>query len=68
MVNGLTEMAGQSPLFIRVKPYAVGMAAYTGILFFTDAFGVSVPPGILAVAPGVLSAVIALYISYCIMP
>jgi len=22
MVNGLTEMAGKSPLFIRVKPYA----------------------------------------------
>lgn len=67
MVNGLTEMAGEGPLFIRVKPYAVGMAAYTGILFFMDTFGVWASPDILAVALGVLSAVVALYISYSII-
>ena len=41
MINGLTEMADDSRLFLKSKPYAAGMAVYTGILYFADMFGIS---------------------------
>ena len=67
MINGLEEMAGESSLFMKIKPYATGMAVYTGILYLLDLFGVSVSLGVLTYVLAITSTVIALYISYNIV-
>jgi hypothetical protein len=67
MINGLVEMADESPQFIRVKPFATGMAIYTGILYFMDLAGISASLGALSYVLGIASLAISLYISYCIV-
>lgn len=67
MINGLVEMADESPQFIRVKPFATGMAIYTGILYFMDLAGISASLGALSYVLGIVSLAISLYISYCIV-
>ncbi|SHI18015.1 hypothetical protein SAMN02745823_03082 [Sporobacter termitidis DSM 10068] len=67
MINGLLEMAEESPLFIKVKPFATFMAVYTGIVYFIDLVGISASPGFLSIVLGIVSAVISLYISYNII-
>ncbi len=65
--NGLAEMAGESPLFLKAKPYATGMAVYTGILYFMDLLGISASLGALSYLLAIASTVISLYISYDIV-
>lgn len=65
MINGLTEMSEQSPLFLKVKPYAIGMTVYTGILFCMDLFFVAFEPWLYL--PALLSTIISLFISYTIV-
>jgi hypothetical protein len=67
MIGGLAEMAEESPLFEKVKPYATGMAIYTGILYFFDMFGLSASLGVLSFILTIASTFISLYISYCII-
>ena len=67
MINGLMEMAGESQLFLKVKPYATGMAVYTGILYFMDLFGISASLGALSYILAIASTIISLYISYNIV-
>lgn len=67
MGNGLIEMAGESPFFGKVKPYATGMAIYTGILYFMDLVGISVSLGALSFLLAVASVILSLYISYHIV-
>lgn len=67
MINGLMEMSGESPLFLKVKPYATGMAVYTGILYLMDLLAISASLGALSVILGIASTIISLYISYNIV-
>jgi hypothetical protein len=67
MINGLAEMAGESPLFLKVKPYATGMAVYTGILYLMNLIGISASLGALSYILAVASTIISLYISYCVV-
>lgn len=67
MINGLGEMAGESGLFLKVKPYATGMAVYTGILYLMDLFGISASLGAFSYLLAIASTVISLYISYNIV-
>lgn len=67
MINGLLEMAEESPLFIKVKPLATFMAVYTGILYAADLVGISVSLGPLSILFGIVSTVISLYLSYNIV-
>ncbi|MDF2944652.1 MAG: hypothetical protein K0S01_3510 [Herbinix sp.] len=67
MISGLEEMAGESTLFINVKPYVTGMAVYTGILYLLDLVGVSVSLGVLTYVLAITSTAISLYISYNIV-
>lgn len=67
MINGLTEMAGESPLFGKVRPYASGMAVYTGILYLMDLLGISASLGVLTYLLAIASTAVSLYISYCIV-
>lgn len=67
MINGLVEMAGESTRFMKVKPYASGMAVYSGILYLLDLMGVSMSLGALTYIFAIISTVISLYISYNIV-
>ncbi|MFA9381058.1 MAG: hypothetical protein ACERKO_08360 [Acetanaerobacterium sp.] len=67
MINGLIEMAEESQLFMKVKPYAIGMAVYTGILYFMDLIGISVSLGALSYILAIASTIFSLYISYSIV-
>ncbi len=67
MIKGLLEMAQESQLFMKVAPFAKGMAIYTGILYLMDLFGVSSSLGALAYILGIASTIISLYISYYIV-
>ena len=33
MIGGLDQMVGESTIFTKVRPFVVGMAVYTGILY-----------------------------------
>lgn len=67
MIKGLVEMAGGSPIFMEAKPYATGMAVYTGILYLVDIVGVSVSLGVLSYIFAIVSTIISLYISHKII-
>jgi len=67
MINGLVEMAEESLLFMKVKPYAAGMAVYTGILYLLDIIGFSASLGALSYILAITSTIISLYISYSIV-
>lgn len=67
MISGLKEMAEESPLFLKAKPFAAGMAIYTGILYFMDMFAISASLGAFTYVLGITSTIISLYISYKII-
>jgi hypothetical protein len=67
MLGGLRVMAGESPAFAKVRPHAVFMAFYTGIVWLLEVFGVTVSLGALSFLLGIASLVISLYISYTII-
>lgn len=67
MIKGLLEMAEESPLFIKVKPLATLMAAYSGVLYLIDLVGISGSLGPLSILLGIASIAISLYISYNIV-
>ena len=67
MVNGLTEMARENYQFIKVKPYAIGMAVYTGILYFLDFAGITGSFGVFGYILVIATIVVSLYISYGIV-
>ena len=67
IIKGLEEMVGESTLFAKAKPFAAGMAVYTGILYLLDLFGISVALGVLSYLLAFMSTAISLYISYNIV-
>lgn len=67
MVKGLEEMADESPLFPKVRPYTVGMAVYTGVLYALDLFGIIGLASVLSFLLGVVALAVSLYISYNIV-
>lgn len=67
MVKGLMEMSGESPFFGKIRPFASGMAVYTGILYLMDLFGISASLGALTYLLAIASTAVSLYISYCIV-
>jgi uncharacterized protein involved in cysteine biosynthesis len=67
MLGGLAELTEESPLFDKVRPFAVGMAVYTGILYALDLFGVSASLGYLSALLGIISTAVSLYITYDIV-
>lgn len=67
MISGLAEMGDESLLFMKVKPYATGMAVYSGFLFAMDFMGISVSFGVLTYILAFISTAVSLYISYNIV-
>lgn len=67
MINGLNELTHKSMRFSKIRPFAVGMAIYTGVLYAFDLLAVSVNLGGLSLLLGLASTIISLYISYNIV-
>lgn len=67
MINGLVEMAEESTLFTRIKPYVTAMAVYTAFLYLLDLGGISVTLGILSYVLAFTTTAVSLYISYNIV-
>lgn len=67
MINGLAELTHKSSRFSKIRPFAVGMAIYTGVLYAFDLLAVSVNLGGFSLILGLASTVISLYISYNIV-
>lgn len=67
MINGLVELAEESPYFIKIKPYVTGMVIYSGILYVLDLLGAAASLGAFTYVLAILSTVISLYISYNIV-
>jgi len=67
MIKGLKIMAQESPVFIKAKPFAAGMAVYTGILYIMDLLGISASYGALTYLLSLLATGVLLYILYIIV-
>lgn len=67
MIKGLEELIGESDFFIKIKPFATGMAVYSAIMYAMDLFGLSVSLGALTYLLAIASTAISLYISYNIV-
>lgn len=67
ITSGLTEMARESSLFIKIKPYVTFMIVYSGVLYIFDMLGISVSLGALSYLLIFIATSISLYISYNIV-
>lgn len=67
LIYGLGEMALESFRFAKAKPFALGMAIYTGILYFIDLTGVWYTLELGGFILGLVSLAIMLYILYQIV-
>ena len=67
MMKGLEEMAPESAFFARSKPWALGLAVNTGVLFGAALLGMSAELGILGWVLGLAATVASLMVSYWIV-
>lgn len=67
LIKGLDEMKNESELFIKARPFAVGMCIYTSILYVGNLLGITANLGGIAILLGILNTIISLYISYNIV-
>lgn len=63
MAKGLTELARFNQDFEKVKPLAVGMAVYTGVLYALDLMSLSIEWAVATYFMGLASVAISLVIS-----
>ncbi|MBQ1675534.1 MAG: hypothetical protein II069_05835 [Oscillospiraceae bacterium] len=66
LYSGLLDLAAESERFSRAKPWCLGMAVYTFVLWVLALFG-PVDLGILDWALGLISTAISLYILYTLV-
>lgn len=64
---GLAELTAGNDRFSRVRPFAVYMAVYTGVLYAMDLFSISYNLGIISSLLDLASLIVSLYISYSIV-
>lgn len=64
--QGLAELDTMSPRFVKARPFALGMAVFTGLLYVMALFGIGTND-ILSFVLGLVSTLISLYISYNIV-
>ena len=68
VLKGLMELSEHSEWFTRLKPFANGMAIFSGIIFVMDLLGISVAMGTIVTMPlAIVSTIISLYITYGIV-
>lgn len=67
LADGLLELANESSFFLKARPYSIGMAIYTGIIFVLELLGLSYNFSELDFILGIVSMVVLFYISYCVV-
>ena len=68
MVRGLSELVGISDRFLKVKPFAIGMAIYSIVLYALDLLGISLALGwSFSYILSLISSAVSLFISYGII-
>lgn len=67
LVQGTRELESESGLFRCVRPFAAGMAVYTGILWLGALLGVGGTGGWLSTLLGLASTLVSLYISWGVL-
>ena len=67
LMRGLDSLREESRHFGRVRPWAMVMAVYTGVLYAMDLFGVSVDMPVLDWCLGLVAAIVALAVQYGIV-
>jgi len=67
IVQGLSEMASESPRFGKIKGLSLAMVVYTALLYAFDLLGVILSEGLFSWLLGLASTIISLYISYNIV-
>ncbi len=67
LIKGLDEVASESSIFLKARPWAVGMSVYSAILYVLDLLGASSGLGFISILLGIISTIISLYISYVIV-
>lgn len=67
LVRGTRAMEAESTLFAPIRPFAVGMAVYTGILWLGDLLGLTGQGNWLGVLLGLAATVISLYVSWAVV-
>ena len=67
VMRGCRELEGESGLFASIRPFALGMAVYTGILWLGDLLAVTGQGSWLAVLLGLLSLAVSLYVSWAVV-
>lgn len=67
LANGLLELESESSYFLKARPYSIGMAVYTGMVFFLNLVGISHNLSGLGFILGIISLIVLFYISYCVV-
>lgn len=67
MAKGLAELRQESPAFVSIRPFAVGMGFYSSVTYALDLFGITGITGWLGVIIGIVGTVLSLYISYTVI-
>lgn len=64
---GLSEMAPEIPSYSQLRPAAIGMAIYTGLLYLLDLFAAQLNLGLFSLLLGLVRILPHLYITYGIV-
>ena len=67
IMKACREMEGESGLFSSIRPFALGMAVYTGILWLGDLLAVMGQGSWLATLLGLVSLAVSLYVSWAVV-
>jgi 4-hydroxybenzoate polyprenyltransferase len=73
MAKGVEELAGFSDRFLKVAPYVIGMAIFSGIIYAMNLFGItatieeSSSGYFFIVLIGLVLAIVSIYIAYSII-
>lgn len=67
LLRGMRDLETESELFRGPRPFAVGMAIYTGILWLGDLLGAVSSAGWMGTLLGLAATVVSLYVAWAII-
>ena len=67
LIKGIDLLNGESTFFEKARPFSVGMAVYTGILWVGALLGVTAGGGLVTKLLSLLATVVGLYISWLLI-
>ena len=67
VMRGCRELEGESDLFAPIRPFAMGMSVYTGILWLGDLLALTGQGSWLSVLLGLASMAVSLYVAWAVV-